>query len=100
MAIGRLHVNLKGNGFRNQSAQRFVALRKMAHGVVEVKSKVIWWSIDGHGRRKTIARRNRVGKENLQGRESLMACGRFCRGRLLRRALFRLIGERPYPRRD
>src|SRR5258708_38659363 len=72
----------------------------MAHGVVEVKSKVIWWSIDGHGRRKTIARRNRVGKENLQGRESLMACGRFCRGRLLRRALFRLIGRGPYSRRD
>jgi len=53
MGLGVCNVNLKGNGFRNQSAQRFVALGKMAYSVVEVKSKVIWWSIGGHGRRKT-----------------------------------------------
>jgi len=38
--LGVCNVNLKGNGFRNQSAQRFIVLGKMTYSLVEFKSKV------------------------------------------------------------
>jgi len=75
--LGIGYINLKRHRISNQRPQRFVALRKMAYGLVKFKSKVGWWSIDGHGRRKTIARRNRVGKQNLCAGEGAAGCAKI-----------------------
>src|SRR5260221_13035399 len=77
MAIGHPQRQSETERFPQSVPAAFRRARKDGVQPRRAQSKVVWWSIDGHGRRKTIARGNPVGKKNLRRREGAAGVLKF-----------------------